>query len=329
MSDSTIFSFDSAAESPNLGQSTDSNVSNSSASSSSSVASGATNSSLESNSDLESPSSSESPSSEERNLSAHSTSPLPSNSSLHYDLSPETSISVTSTDGSNFLLSPQNGSSLSVVNFSVPNDDTPSQLRSLSRNLDQMEENLDRISSYCDQVVSLIRNDNPPTSTSTPSVVRNNRHRSSISPVEVIDLSLLEYVPPVRSARNRAPDAVIDLCTPDGRRSRLGDRQSNDSFTPSSNRRRFTVQSAPIFPVVDLDDVSPPKRHQRDPDLSQREDSYKCPVCMEAVSKREPVSTKCGHVFCRECIQTAISSTHKCPMCNKKLSARQYFRIYL
>jgi len=132
--------------------------------------------------------------------------------------------------------------------------------------------------------------------------------------VEVIDLSHLEFVPPIRSARNRAPDAVIDLCTPDGARRRL-ETHTNDSPT-IQNRRPVLARRIENSPVVDVE-------------LSQREDAYKCPVCMEGVRDREPVSTKCGHVFCRECIQTAISSTHKCPMCNKKLTARQYNRIYL
>ncbi|KAH8421276.1 hypothetical protein KR009_012142 [Drosophila setifemur] len=111
-----------------------------------------------------------------------------------------------------------------------------------------------------------------------------------------------------RSARNRSPDEVIDLCTPD---------EVIDLCTPDDN-------------YVDLDNFSPPKRvRPSDLEQSQREDSYKCPVCLEAVRLRQPVSTKCGHVFCRECIISAISSTHKCPMCNKKLTARKFFRIYL
>uniref|UniRef100_A0A6P4FLR5 E3 ubiquitin-protein ligase RNF4 isoform X1 n=1 Tax=Drosophila rhopaloa TaxID=1041015 RepID=A0A6P4FLR5_DRORH len=150
----------------------------------------------------------------------------------------------------------------------------------------------------------------------------------AVSPVEMIDLSHLEFIPPLRSGRNRAPDAVIDLCTPDGPRSRPVNITSDISYSAPSRRRTFNQSTATPL-VVDVDDVSPPKRIQRDLELSQKEDSYKCPVCMDSVTKREPVSTKCGHVFCRECIQTAISSTQKCPLCNKKLTTHQYSRIYL
>nr|XP_016935957.2 uncharacterized protein LOC108014373 [Drosophila suzukii] len=354
MSDSTILSFDSTAESLVPGHSSDSDVSNSSATSSSSFsASAASNSSAASNLSAEPNSSAAS------NLSAASNSSVEAaNSSLETNLSLESSSSLehhsysehhsslesnspsasnitdTSADGSNILQSTQEDSSLnmihdeshSLVNLSVPDDDVPSQIRSLSRNMADFEAELDGINRYCNRVVQNVINITP-TSTSTPTVVRGNRRRSDITPVEVIDLSHLEFVPPIRSARNRAPDAVIDLCTPDGARRRL-ETHTNDSPT-IHNRRPVLARRIENSPVVDLDDVSPPKRAHRDPELSQREDAYKCPVCMEGVRDREPVSTKCGHVFCRECIQTAISSTHKCPMCNKKLTARQYNRIYL
>ncbi|XP_017130600.1 E3 ubiquitin-protein ligase RNF4-like [Drosophila elegans] len=201
-------------------------------------------------------------------------------------------------------------------------------IRSLSANVAQMEAELDSLNRYCEEVVAHIVNDNSPTLSSTPTIVRGNRRRSDISPVEVIDLSHLELIPRIRSARNRAPDAVIDLCTPDRPISRPLNFPSDDSYTGPRRRRTF-AQSSASSQVVDVEDVSPPKRIQPDPNVSQKEDSYKCPVCMDSVIKREPVATKCGHVFCRECIQTAISATHKCPMCNKKLTIRQFSRIYL
>ncbi|XP_017115809.1 E3 ubiquitin-protein ligase complex slx8-rfp subunit slx8-like [Drosophila elegans] len=89
------------------------------------------------------------------------------------------------------------------------------------------------------------------------------------------------------------------------------------------------VQSSASPQVVDVEVGTPPKRIRSDPDLSQKEEPYKCPVCLLIVSKLKPVATKCGHVFCRKCIRTAISAMHKCPLCNKKLSAHQYSRIYL
>ncbi|KAH8359833.1 hypothetical protein KR093_009082, partial [Drosophila rubida] len=46
------------------------------------------------------------------------------------------------------------------------------------------------------------------------------------------------------------------------------------------------------------------------------EDSYRCPVCLDSVRQREPCTTRCGHIFCKSCIENAVRSTRKCPLCN-------------
>ena len=62
--------------------------------------------------------------------------------------------------------------------------------------------------------------------------------------------------------------------------------------------------------------------------------SITCPVCMDQASLfersgRKLVTTTCGHVFCDSCIRNAISSLHKCPVCSKKLSLKQYHRLFI
>ncbi|XP_033166357.1 E3 ubiquitin-protein ligase complex slx8-rfp subunit rfp2 isoform X1 [Drosophila mauritiana] len=327
MSDSTIFPFNSSM----IDQSADSNVSSSSSNSNASDSSVDSHSFIESNSDsgpntsVESQSSAESDSSVDSSLERPS--PVDRELSVESGSSSASNTSESSSDGeaSNQLHSPQSNSSLNMANLSVSNEDAHAQIRSLTQDVIQMEADLDRMNRYCEDVVSQI--DDFATRTSTPTVARRIRRRTN--PVEVIDLSHLEHAPPVRSARNRDPDAVIDLCTPEGpRRRTVNSIFSNDSLTIPPRRRGLSGSTENV-PVVDLDVVSPPKRANRDMDVSQKEDLYKCPVCIESVSKREPVSTKCGHVFCRECIEAAIRATHKCPICNKKLTVRQFFRIYL
>lgn len=56
---------------------------------------------------------------------------------------------------------------------------------------------------------------------------------------------------------------------------------------------------------------------------------YKCPVCWKFVHQHKPTSTACGHVFCRSCIRTALHATNKCPVCQKLMTLRQVFRIYI
>uniref|UniRef100_A0A672K2W4 E3 ubiquitin-protein ligase RNF4 n=1 Tax=Sinocyclocheilus grahami TaxID=75366 RepID=A0A672K2W4_SINGR len=59
-----------------------------------------------------------------------------------------------------------------------------------------------------------------------------------------------------------------------------------------------------------------------------------CPVCMDAYSEiidsgRLMVSTKCGHLFCSQCIRDSLSRAHSCPTCRKKLTHKQYHPIYI
>ncbi|CAJ1932927.1 unnamed protein product [Sphenostylis stenocarpa] len=53
---------------------------------------------------------------------------------------------------------------------------------------------------------------------------------------------------------------------------------------------------------------------------------FDCPICMSPFV--EPVSTRCGHIFCRECINTAITTQGKCPSCRKKVTRNQPIRIH-
>ncbi|EDW85048.2 uncharacterized protein Dwil_GK14441 [Drosophila willistoni] len=175
---------------------------------------------------------------------------------------------------------------------------------------------IDRIRRFCENVENNLASIGL-SSASTPRIVRGNRPRlNTTEPIEIIDLS--EHYEAARQlARNRPPDAIIDLCTPVATRS-----------TPSrgtAQRRRLEVPD----PDCIIDNPSPPKRTCDSANNSQQDNSYRCPVCLESASQREPTSTKCGHVFCKVCIQSAIQSSHKCPICNKKLTARQTFRIYL
>ncbi|KAI8935986.1 hypothetical protein NX059_007489 [Plenodomus lindquistii] len=42
-----------------------------------------------------------------------------------------------------------------------------------------------------------------------------------------------------------------------------------------------------------------------------------CPICLDTY--KEPVITKCTHVFCINCIDRVIETQHKCPMCRAEL----------
>lgn len=86
------------------------------------------------------------------------------------------------------------------------------------------------------------------------------------------------------------------------------DRAGNSSSTPKQAEPSSSV------PPVDLDDSSVANAIK-----------YCCPICLESVKNRGPVSTMCGHVFCKACIQAAYQATKKCPMCKKNLSGKNPF----
>ncbi|MEQ2292377.1 hypothetical protein AMECASPLE_022549 [Ameca splendens] len=59
-----------------------------------------------------------------------------------------------------------------------------------------------------------------------------------------------------------------------------------------------------------------------------------CPICLDLYSEivdsgRLVVSTKCGHVFCSQCLRDALTSSHTCPTCRKRLTPRQYHPLYI
>ncbi|XP_062165402.1 uncharacterized protein LOC133871927 isoform X2 [Alnus glutinosa] len=55
--------------------------------------------------------------------------------------------------------------------------------------------------------------------------------------------------------------------------------------------------------------------------------TFSCAICMGQLI--EETSTKCGHIFCKKCIEVAIAIQHKCPTCRHKLRKRDIFRVYL
>jgi rubredoxin len=54
-----------------------------------------------------------------------------------------------------------------------------------------------------------------------------------------------------------------------------------------------------------------------------------CPVCMDLVWGRHPMSTLCGHVFCHFCIKQSFAQNQKCPMCQKNLRVQDIHTLYI
>ncbi|XP_012525149.1 E3 ubiquitin-protein ligase RNF4 isoform X2 [Monomorium pharaonis] len=54
-----------------------------------------------------------------------------------------------------------------------------------------------------------------------------------------------------------------------------------------------------------------------------------CPICFESLSSdRKPLTTRCGHVFCTECLQTNFHTSKKCPTCKSTITLKSCTRLY-
>ncbi|KAK3094611.1 hypothetical protein FSP39_004035 [Pinctada imbricata] len=114
-----------------------------------------------------------------------------------------------------------------------------------------------------------------------------------------------------------------------GRRGRQ--RQSRTSGTTSSTPANAN-DSVVILPDLDL---------SQDTDTASTSDPTSpglrkivCPICLDDEkqiqrSGRQLASTICGHVFCQQCITSAVSSLHCCPTCRKKLNKGKVFPLYI
>ncbi|XP_070769562.1 E3 ubiquitin-protein ligase RNF4 [Enoplosus armatus] len=137
-------------------------------------------------------------------------------------------------------------------------------------------------------------------------------------------------------------EEVVDL-TCEGAEAAVVDLTNNDSVLlvdeGPQNRRVTTGESYVVS--SDEDEDTPPvlnaavmsSLHTNSSSRSTP-GTISCPVCLDSYSEivesgRLVVSTKCGHVFCSQCLRDALTSSHTCPTCRKRLTHRQYHPLYI
>ncbi|XP_074282812.1 uncharacterized protein LOC141607349 isoform X2 [Silene latifolia] len=57
------------------------------------------------------------------------------------------------------------------------------------------------------------------------------------------------------------------------------------------------------------------------------EPAFSCPICMGPFV--EEISTKCGHIFCKECLTKALKVKSICPTCRTKVTLKGTIRVFL
>lgn len=155
-------------------------------------------------------------------------------------------------------------------------------------------------------------------------------------PNEIITIDLCTQVLPA-AVPNDLNNQIIDITdspVPNVVQTRAR-RSGGDSSGPQRPSRRNNARTSPYAAGPSTSKNTSPKPKPAQPYLndSQAPDPVylTCPICLESVSKREPVTTMCGHIFCKACIRAAITATSKkCPMCKKGLTGKTpYIQIFL
>jgi len=67
--------------------------------------------------------------------------------------------------------------------------------------------------------------------------------------------------------------------------------------------------------------------NEMDDSDSDSENEDICGICYDEIPENDVGVTKCGHIFCYECLKIAISQYHKCPMCQKKLKDTEVWML--
>lgn len=64
-----------------------------------------------------------------------------------------------------------------------------------------------------------------------------------------------------------------------------------------------------------------------DSDSDEEEDEETCGICLGEIGEDEIGVTKCGHIFCYQCIKAIIPQKHQCPYCKKGLKDNEIYMI--
>ncbi|XP_058838006.1 uncharacterized protein LOC131693829 [Topomyia yanbarensis] len=101
----------------------------------------------------------------------------------------------------------------------------------------------------------------------------------------------------------------------------------------SSRRKRFRefVNTLPVIATIRLDEMpidggGALKIHSSATGPSHC--TIDCPICFEPIWRKDPVSTICGHLFCRACISRELRLRKDCPICKRVLTPDSVHSIF-
>jgi SNF2 family DNA or RNA helicase len=59
----------------------------------------------------------------------------------------------------------------------------------------------------------------------------------------------------------------------------------------------------------------------------ENNDDETCGICLDSISEDDVGVTKCGHIFCYECLKVVINKYHNCPYCKMKLTEKEIYVV--
>lgn len=103
---------------------------------------------------------------------------------------------------------------------------------------------------------------------------------------------------------------------------------------PSNRAKKKTkhqaAPSAAAMALAALGNVSVPQAPPPPISPEKQAAMLKCCICLHFASIDTPLSaTKCGHIFCKECLDASLSHSKQCPMCRKTITKNSYHRLFL
>ncbi|XP_075117205.1 E3 ubiquitin-protein ligase RNF4 isoform X1 [Leptodactylus fuscus] len=145
---------------------------------------------------------------------------------------------------------------------------------------------------------------------------------------EVVDLTC-ESLEPVVVDLTHNDSVVVSFPSLSPRRRRNAARTTTQTASCILSSDDEDTRDNDLFSSRRSRDLLPPNDNS-----SRSSGSISCPICMDGYSEilqsgRLFVSTKCGHIFCSQCIRDALKNVTSCPTCRKKLTHKQYHPIYV
>jgi len=138
--------------------------------------------------------------------------------------------------------------------------------------------------------------------------------------VDVIHVSTTERGPKPEVKRRKVPQYKPAL--PFYKDTVLIDLTDDDHGTRNSafHKARVSTSSQQLSIPKDLDSLS---NEQIATTLVK---ALKCPICQFPI--KDISSTKCGHLFCQNCLEQAVRLYKKCPTCRKHVFLKDIHRIF-